>query len=277
MPDPTARRKKAAAGSTAETTAVGPMVETAPLVAPQRDWTQEYIQSPMYRKRLVREANDGQDKFNRNDVAAAAAIQQERLANVQGGNIHLVDQIATRPGAFKGMTTLDADFNRQDPRFAPVKALPTKDNDILLERQIPQAYDTVAAHELSHQSTGGRAGILPASQMQIRRRLTPGTNDYLSNPTEVKARMDAVRYQMQKEGIYNAGSEELTPQLLEKARQNEAVKGNKNFQELEQIMRGKDGKLDENLLWLFNNVAQNSPQPRRTQSMPAITPRRAVA
>lgn len=225
----------------------------------QKDWTVNYINSPMYQKRLIREQTGGEDRMDRDNRLQAFQTQQQRAERVKTGNTHFVDQIAYKPQVYLGLNTLDPNVVKEDATFASIKDLPVKANDVVLERNLPERYSTSPAHEFSHQSTMATKGMSDFARLGISQRVAPGTSSYLSKPTEIKARMDAVRYQLEQQGLYNAGSQEFTQDVLDKARQNEAVKGNQNFIELEQILKGKNGTADENLLWMFNNVASTQP------------------
>lgn len=131
--------------------------------------------------------------------------------------------------------------------------------------------DVIAAHELSHGvgnlSTKMKPGYLGLNPLEVakinnRNNLSNYANDYISgkaplniskihdsSPHEYKADMDAFRYQLKKDKIYDTGTQEFNQELLNIAKKK--YKGNKEFERL--FKRSKDNELIE----LMNTIAQN--------------------
>jgi len=65
--------------------------------------------------------------------------------------------------------------------------------------------------------------------------------------------MQPLRYLMQKEGLYNAGTQDFTKEDLEKAKQNKTIKNNVHFQNLMENVNS-----DEGFIELMNNVASTN-------------------
>ena len=73
---------------------------------------------------------------------------------------------------------------------------------------------------------------------------------YYTRPTEYLGRMQPLRYLMQQEGLYDAGTQDFTKEDLEKAKQNKTIKNNQHFQDLM-----KNVNSDEDFIELMNKVA----------------------
>lgn len=69
---------------------------------------------------------------------------------------------------------------------------------------------------------------------------------YWLDPSEVKARMDALRYNLKRDGIYDSGTEDFTEEHYEKAK--------KLFGETTDF---RSIKSKEDFIWLMNNIASN--------------------
>ncbi len=127
---------------------------------------------------------------------------------------------------------------------------------------------TTPIHEFSHLSTDGIRFLYPET-IKILRDITNfdgwnllfyGTTKlkypdivfvYLDNPSEIKARLDALRYLLYKEGICDLRVEDFKMKHLKLLRKNSQIKYDFNVSELLfQILIS-----DKDLIWLMNNVA----------------------
>lgn len=66
---------------------------------------------------------------------------------------------------------------------------------------------------------------------------------------ESKADIDALRYQLRKDKLYDPGTQDFTPELLKKAKEKYG-----NFKVLDRLFKNFS---DENLIYLMNNIAKN--------------------
>lgn len=137
-----------------------------------------------------------------------------------------------------------------------------------------QMYDlsrtSTVAHEMSHgigssegeYVTDKKLGLNPneARQLQSRNKLSAlnladmdiGNALHIAhdrNPGEVKADMDALRYQLYKDKIYNTGTQPFTPQVLQKAKA--------KYQSNNVLNRLFTNYKDKDLIYLMNNIAMN--------------------
>ncbi|GAC1603572.1 MAG: hypothetical protein NVS3B25_32370 [Hymenobacter sp.] len=219
----------------------------------QQQWSRDYAASPMYKQRLLREENadgvSGQAAEQR-----AAATQGQRQQNLSQGSVTVIPQVGVRPGSVPGMTVGDPRRDKAATDLsADLRARPMVPGNVFLERGYGQT--SIPAHELSHQSTHGTAGLNPNTYRNMAATTSPAASPYLREPTEMKARLDAVRYQLKQRGIYDAGTEEFTPAHFQKALADPQISQDPQWQELGRTIGGDASKLN----WLMNNVAQNKP------------------
>lgn len=132
-------------------------------------------------------------------------------------------------------------------------------NDIRLRNDLVQQNPTVPVHELSHGQNDGKQPYSPEfDEKYLRKVFIPPTNSRfegeVQKPTEVKARLDAIRYLGSKKGIYDAGKSDFTPADYDKMIQDKEIKNDYNFKQiLDQLPsdRKKTG-----FIWLMNNIAK---------------------
>jgi hypothetical protein len=207
-------------------------------------WTQEYIKSPKYKERLS------------NFYKYPEYIQGQREQQVR--NIQFVDNSGSA-----------AQYD-------------TSENKMYL----PRSYDPgispmeVQAHELSHATNANpdRAALRLSSQEESyiydrtrfpdqslrssfqsnAREQGKTVSQYLKNgpthdlaPSENKSDIDAFRYLLNQQGIYNAGKQDITPEVLQRAKQNPAVQKSFSSKRLFQNFQDKD------LIDIMNKVAMN--------------------
>ena len=228
-------------------------------IGDQQQWSKDYAGSPMYKQRLLREENadgvTGQAAEQR-----ASATQQQRQRNLNKGSVTVIPQVGATPGSVPGMTVGDPGRDRAATDLsANLRARPLATGNVFMERGYGQS--SIPAHELSHQSTHGTQGLNANTYQRMARTASPAAGQYLGAPTEMKARMDAVRYQLKQRGIYDAGTEEFTPAHFQKALADPQISQDPQWQELGKTVGGDAGKLN----WLMNNVAQNKPAATNTQ------------
>ena len=79
---------------------------------------------------------------------------------------------------------------------------------------------------------------------------------YVSTPTEVRARLGEIRFNAQKEGIYDPFTEKVTPEIFQnyinKKREND------NWQPMKSLDELRDDFQDEEILWMLNNISKTN-------------------
>lgn len=227
-----------------------------------RNWYVDYINSPKYKERLRK-----QGYTNANQVV------KDRRDRIQGAKIAPVAE--DRDGSFYDSGTDNTLYmdNRQ------VKKLKTTRDDVLAHELghvnnssvnsvlVKPDYNVIetpsntslSANEEEYIATRnkdvGFLGVLNAQGGNKRDKRT--LSNILSNvdhdmsPYESKSDLDAFRYNLQQEGIYNSGTQDFTPELLEKA------KKNKNIKKLFTTQRLFKHFSDDDIVNLMNEIAMN--------------------
>jgi len=86
-------------------------------------------------------------------------------------------------------------------------------------------------------------------------------HDYVSDPTEVRARLGEIRFHAQKEDIYDPFTEQITPEIFQNYINKE--RDSENWQPLKPIDELRNEFTDEEILWMLQNISKNdntSPQ-----------------
>lgn len=223
-------------------------------------FTIDYINSPKYRERLLKSGYKNPDEIIKN------RIEQLKNTNVINQNYELsgFDKIWAN---IKGTP-----YSNSGSMYIPEK------NTVVMNSYIDQKRggvnkqdsDYVKAHELAHAETNGYP-LNERDKSQLFNRLfmlipdSEGMNkeesdnlkreskktDYSdvghdSNPNENKSDLNALRYQLKKEGIYDAGKQEFKLEYLEKLKPS-------YFKD--RLLRNYK---KEDIVWLMNNIADNS-------------------
>lgn len=201
-----------------------------------RQWTLDYINSPKYRERLTKSGYRDVDREIR-----------KRAEDVQ--DVNVVDR-ESRFG-----TSYIPDRNRIE--VAPKMDMALYEPFGLLGVS-PPVTESLIAHEMSHAENRGKK-MNEYDLNQLRRRLTKESHEprtvemrgrkirlnpwHDEMPSENKADLNAIRYEMKQQGIYDAGTEDLKEEQLDKL-QNSGIK--------DRLMRNYK---KEDLMWLINNIA----------------------
>ena len=86
----------------------------------------------------------------------------------------------------------------------------------------------------------------------------------VQKPTEVKARLDAIRYLGAKKGIFDAGKTDFTPQDFRKLMKDKEISNDYNFKQiLDQLPKDRQEK---GFVWLMNEIASNN-QPSANEDL----------
>lgn len=220
-----------------------------------KDWTQSYINSPMYKQRLMRMNNtekliSGEFPGGGKNNPVNQQIQQ-RGASVAGITPQVVPEI---PGDRPGEKTLAAYDTLGGGQTLRVR------QDVA---STPAATATMA-HELSHGSLNGGQPYSQSfdykyvSPMLVKPgggKFTSTYSPYIQSPTEMKARLDSIRFQMQKKGIHDARTQEFTPEQLKRLQADKEITGSQDYKDLNSQLPGN--RKNAGMMWLFNNIAQN--------------------
>jgi hypothetical protein len=81
-------------------------------------------------------------------------------------------------------------------------------------------------------------------------------HDYVSDPTEVRARLGEIRYNAKKEGIYDPFTEQITPEIFKQYIN--ADRDSENWQPMKPIDELRLDFTDEEILWMLQNISKNN-------------------
>jgi hypothetical protein len=122
---------------------------------------------------------------------------------------------------------------------------------------------TMPVHEFSHSSTTNDPFSYKYSQAYLQgdKGIMKGRNwmDDLHStrsPTELKARIDVIRFLAKKNKIWDAGTTDITDEQLEKLMNHPNIRGNDAMGDVLRAI-GKDKNQKKNFKWLLNNIAKN--------------------
>lgn len=234
-----------------------------PEIQKQFDFLQSYVNSPKYKERLGKMINTEKSLQQtatpqpfasevllpyKTNVPTGQVVQgvtsnlNQNLANLANNKIEV--------GNFNLGTNIAGGY---DSAY----------KDIRLREDLLKQNPTVPVHELSHGALGGSQPYSPAYARQILSKIfIPPTNSKfegeVQKPTEVKARLDAVRYLGSKHGLIDPGKTDFTIEDFRKLKQNKDIRNDFNFKQLlDQLPKGKE---ESGMVWLMNNIAKTKDQ-----------------
>jgi hypothetical protein len=215
----------------------------------QYKWFKDYMQSPKYVERLQKEFPN----YNKDQIGKEVKSRLENVMQTRVGFLPFSSDISPSLGSTQGV--YDADEYPGAIMLRPEYSASTSD-EIFKPGNYLGGYTTIPLHEWSHAADDGGNRIpqsttdLMLSKMKENFRGLPKDKYYYTKPTEYLGRMQPLRYLMQKEGLYDAGTQDFTKEDLEKAKQNKTIKNNVHFQNLMENV-----KSDEDFIELMNKVA----------------------
>jgi hypothetical protein len=202
----------------------------------------EYLNSPNYLNRLTTQGN-----------ANPLELINARLANLKGTD-YLEDDFlgsAYQPGNYTVVV---------NPKQSAEDGMPVR---------------TVASHEFSHVVGASQDGYMKNPYLELntnemnafssRNRLrnvdTKGMTEqqkldviHDSRPSESKADLDALRFRLYEDKIYNTGTQEFSPEILKQAKE--------KYKDDNMINRLFQNYSDDDLIYLMNNIAKNNTKNR---------------
>ena len=215
----------------------------------QYKWFKNYMRSPKYVERLKKEFPDYTDK----QIGQEVKSRLENVMQTRVGFLPRSSDISTGVGGVQGVYNADEypDSIMLRPEYS------SSTSDVLFEPgNYLSGYNTIPLHEWSHAADDGGNRMpqsttdLMLSKMKENSLDIPKDKYYYTRPTEYLGRMQPLRYLMEQEGLYDAGTQDFTKEDLEKAKQNKTIKNNVHFQDLM-----KNVNSDEDFIELMNTVA----------------------
>ena len=92
---------------------------------------------------------------------------------------------------------------------------------------------------------------------------------YVSDPSEVRARLGEIRFHAQKENIYDPFTEQITPEIFQNYINKE--RDSENWQPLKPIDELREEFTDEEILYMLQNISKNDNASPQTEDEPQYT------
>lgn len=229
-----------------------------------RNWHLNYINSPKYRERLIKMGYTNPDK-----------VIKDRTRRLRNTNI-ISSDTATDLGSYynqlDGANTIYMDYPQ-------IKRLNTFRDDILAHEfgHVNNSSTNIkidkkgnffvtpsntSLNENEEEYIANRNVVVGKKMVDMFRGSPAKKNNTYSNvlggighdysPAENKSDIDALRYMLEKEGLYKAGNEDFTPELLEKAKSNKVIQRSFNASRVFKKFTDKD------IIDIMNNIASNT-------------------
>jgi hypothetical protein len=242
----------------------------------QLNWLRSYVQSPQYLERLKKEFPGKDQKFIENE-------RNVRLNNLKDAEYrtHFVKSIGKEPGYISGMAIpkkwegkyydyktkqwLPRDSKNQKGYNLPGHVYMEKDYDPKNWKP-SSGYETIPTHEYGHLVDDGGFRIPQSTKDKIFKYTKQSDYDknyksgnmefsYATTPTEFINRLQAIRYLLNKEKIYNPSTNKFTDKDYMNMINNPTLKNNTHFQDVFDSLKGNEDEKKKNFIDLMNTVA----------------------
>ena len=224
----------------------GKLIPQSQLKDSELGYLKDWLSSPMAKKiALKREGEAGTDNLD---------IRLERL-NDSNLEISTAEDLLKSTNSYtrrKGEK-----FNNKNLQGASYTSPSTKYGNIVTRRMAPK---NVILHEGAHQSTSGNNLLLKNDVEDILSRVRNDSGSYLSNPTEVHARLNVLRKELKDSGVVDPFKTPVSKEHLNKFLNSYKKPGEisdkppieANSGELLNILNSQD-----DAVWLLNNIVSN--------------------
>lgn len=209
-----------------------PLKQEGGPIQEQRTWLTDYLNSPKYKERLKKEF----PSFSEEQINSQLG---QRKANLKNAKVEVVDRIGKNPGFIFG------DYNNGKIRV---------ENGSLYHPD----YNTIPVHELGHAIDAGGKLVSEYTKRILGKNLNKD-NPYYSNPTEFINRLQPVRFLLEKEGLYKAGSQDFDSKIFDQMQENPNINRNTHYQDIMNTLNGKTEEEKKNqFIMMMNTIASNN-------------------
>jgi hypothetical protein len=228
--------------------------QARPEIYKQIDYMEKYVKSPKFKQRLEKEL--GAEANSKNTVGNYLAPSKrkdwvkDQVSNKISNSISYLNDIKNKKINIGGFVLNNFGGGEYDPAYKEIN-IPTGN------LKVPEYLQTIPIHELSHASTNKNA-YSDFIKENYADKLFIGTDigsEYIQRPTEVKARLDAIRYLAMKKGIYNPMTQDIDEKGLKKLMSDKEITNDINYKDILSQLKG-EYKIN-GLKWLLNNIAKN--------------------
>ena len=224
----------------------GKLIPQSQLKDSELGYLKDWLSSPMAKKIALK--REGESGLNNLDI---------RLERLSDSNL----EISTAEDLLKSANSYTRrrgeKFNNKDLQGTSYTSPSTKYGNIVTRRMAPE---NVILHEGAHQSTSGNNLLLKNDVEDILSRVRNDSGSYLSNPTEVHARLNVLRKELKDSGVVDPFKTPVSKEHLNKFLNGYKKPGEKsdkplieaNSGELLNILNSQD-----DAVWLLNNIVSN--------------------
>jgi hypothetical protein len=238
-------------------------------------YMQDYYNSPRYKEMLRNSAKDEKDYASllrdRNQALSTTPAlkiksQPEDDPRVGGSSYTHSGQIEIYPEGFntEGTAVHELSHSSDRPTFYllenQARSIPQKDIDYINKNKAKSFYESRDYFNLLNQNQGqinpGEDEFWNYQNENFKNFYT----NYVGEPTETRARLNAIRQGAKQNNLYDPFTEKVTPSIFYKKLKNfKFEKGDKEgFNPMDQL---KKLYSDEEIMWMLNNISKNeSPQ-----------------
>lgn len=215
--------------------------EFAPF-ASQVNWMQNYVNSPKYRQRMGNFYTNPDPALNqRRQILNNVEFRHVNTTNPNDVGVYNISDNTIRINpSFSRMQGLDGESTKVH-ELGHAMYLTPQEESYLLDRESTFGKNSANIRKFAKDN---KIGISDAITQYWR------MHDYA--PNELKSDIDAFRYLMNREGIYDAGTQDMNKEFLEKARSNRKVSNDFLFKRLQRHYN------DNDLIDIMNKVASNN-------------------
>lgn len=234
---------------------------------------QDWMNSPMYDKMLKEGARSPESyeymkKMRQQQLQSTPPLQilpqPEDSPNTGGYSMSDTGQIVILPEGFHTRGTHSHEVSHSSDR--PVRGkrsrlIPQRDVDYINKNKAKTIADSRAYHNYKDEYDP-MFKEYPEYKQQVDDNFREFSSDYVGEPTEVRARLNAIRQLSKEAGLYDPFTQGVTPDLYYKKLKNyEFEKGDKSgFDPMKQL---QDTFSDEEIIWLLNHMSkteENKPE-----------------
>ena len=224
----------------------GKLIPQSQLKDSELGYLKDWLSSPMAKKIALK--REGESGLNNLDI---------RLERLNDSNL----EISTAEDLLKSTNSYTRrkgeKFNNKNLQGASYTSPSTKYGNIVTRRMAPK---NVILHEGTHQSTSGNNLLLKNDVEDILSRVRNDSGSYLSNPTEVHARLNVLRKELKDSGVVDPFKTPVSKEHLNKFLNSYKKPGEisdkplieANSGELLNILNSQD-----DAVWLLNNIVSN--------------------
>lgn len=225
----------------------------------QFDYIREYVNSKKHKERLSRIVNT--ERNLQNSANPTQRFNSELLSEFNTGarTPEIINSLVNSNNSNLNDVSNKISVAPYDLGRNIAGVYDSSIGDVRLNNTLIKENPTVPVHEFSHSALDGNSPFSTQFRDKYISPLfkqpgTPGWDPTVHKPSELKARVDAVRFLMKKNGIVDSGTSDITTEHINKLKSIKGIENDFNYKQINDQL--KEDKKSNNLLWLLNNIAK---------------------